>query len=217
MIKNLIRYKEGIGLGEKTTHFNKFVYDISKNSIWLFSKIFILFNIKINYLEKIPESGPVVIVSSHKHWLDIPLLCLINKRYLRYVAKKELYKNSFFSWYLDSTGCISITRGQNDKEAIEKIVGALKQDEVVMIFPEGTRHKGEGLGELNNGIAVMLLRNKIYPPIYPMVITYQTGFLFGFPLKINITIGKKIDPSKSRKINELMDEIRNSMLTLLNT
>ena len=201
-------------MDEKSRQFNKLFYNLSRIIIWLFFKIFFLLKIKIVKFEEIPETGAAVIVASHKSWLDILLLCLINPRNIHYIAKIELYKSKIAKLYFDATGVIGIKRGEKDPEAIAKIVETLKQGEIVAIYPEGTRFKGDGIGELNNGIAVMLLRNKVYPPIYPVVITYEKGSFLGLPLKINIIVGEKIIPSNHQSVKVLMEEIRQTLTDL---
>jgi len=201
-------------LDQKSLQLNKFWYKISRIIIWIFFRLNIFVKIKIEKLEEIPETGAAVIASSHKHWLDILLLCLINPRNIHYVAKRELYKNKLAAWYFDVTGCIPIQRDEIDIEAFAKIIEILKDEEIIGIFPEGTRNKGDGIKELKRGIAFMLLKNKIYPPIYPIVITYKKGKLIGLPLKINIIIGRKIDASKYSKSKVLTEEIYKKLIDL---
>jgi 1-acyl-sn-glycerol-3-phosphate acyltransferase len=205
-------------LAKKCLSFNKTVYDITRIGIWIISKIFFIFDVRITYLEKIPTSGSVILAPSHKSWLDIPLLTLLTKRYIYYVAKKSLFNiNKFIEWYFNSTGVIAIDREKKVKRnAINKITKTLKEDKVVAIYPEGTRFKGEGIKELDNGIAYILFKHQIYPPIYPVVITYQKGKLLGLPLKINIILGKKINTADYSNQEDLMSAIHNSLLELFN-
>lgn len=200
---------------KKCSQLNKCLYNISKGVIWLSFKMCFLFKIKVTVSENIPNIKSAVIVSSHKSWLDIPILTLLTKRYIHYVAKKELFKIGIINWYLNSTGVIPIDREKVDKGALNKIAKTIKNGDVVAIYPEGTRNKGEGIGKLSSGIAYVILKNKIYPPIYPVVITYQKGKFFGLPLKINIILGKKIDPLDFSNQKDLMEEIYKSMTNLL--
>lgn len=199
---------------KKCLQLNKCLYNISKGVIWFSSKMFFLFKIKIIILERIPNIKSAVIVSSHKSWLDIPILTLLTKRYIRYVAKKELFKSKVIEWYLNSTGVIAIDR-DNPKSALNKIAKTIKNGDVVAIYPEGTRNKGEGIGKLNSGIAYVILKNNIYSPIYPVVITYQKGKFFGLPLRINIILGEKINPLDFSNQKDLMEEIYKSLSNLL--
>jgi 1-acyl-sn-glycerol-3-phosphate acyltransferase len=98
-----------------------------------------LFRERIHGLENLPEGG-FVLAPNHVSNLDPwPLgMPLWPKRQLNWMAKSELYKpviGTLISW----GGAFPVRRGQRDEAAIETAVERVKDGEVVVIFPEGTR------------------------------------------------------------------------------
>ena len=100
-----------------------------------------LFRERVHGLENLPEGGFVLApnhVSNLDPWpLGIPLW---PQRQLNWMAKSELYKpviGTLISW----GGAFPVRRGTGDEEAIETAVERVKDGEVVVIFPEGTRQR----------------------------------------------------------------------------
>jgi 1-acyl-sn-glycerol-3-phosphate acyltransferase len=90
-------------------------------------------------VENLPATGFVLAanhISNFDPWpLGIPLW---PRRYLRFMAKSELY------WWplgslLSAAGAFPVRRGKGDVEAIETAVRLCREGHVVMMFPEGTR------------------------------------------------------------------------------
>ena len=119
------------------------VYRIGKI---LLSPIYKLwFNPKIYGKENIPKEGPIIIAGNHVHLMDQCNMIIATKRCIHYMAKKEYfdskYKEGKFAWFFKSTGCIPVDREKKDEDAKEKALEVLRNNEVLGIFPEGTRNK----------------------------------------------------------------------------
>jgi len=100
-----------------------------------------LFRERIRGLENLPEGG-FVLAPNHVSNLDPwPLgMPLWPERQLNWMAKSELYKpviGTLISW----GGAFPVRRGTGDEGAIETAVERVKEGEVVVIFPEGTRQR----------------------------------------------------------------------------
>ena len=66
------------------------------------------------------------------------------------MAKKEYFDNKKVAWFFKSTGCIPVDRSKKDESAKEAGIEVLENDNVLGIFPEGTRNnvKEQELKEL---------------------------------------------------------------------
>jgi 1-acyl-sn-glycerol-3-phosphate acyltransferase len=101
-----------------------------------------VFRLRARGLENVPAAGGAVLAANHSSNLDPwPLgLPLFPRRYLRFMAKSELY------WFplghlLNGAGAFPVRRGQQDDEAIQTAVELCRQGEIVVMFPEGTRRR----------------------------------------------------------------------------
>ncbi|MBA3365833.1 MAG: 1-acyl-sn-glycerol-3-phosphate acyltransferase [Actinobacteria bacterium] len=100
-----------------------------------------LFRLEVTGLEHVPRQGGCVLAASHISNFDPwPLGSPLYPRYLRFMAKSELY------WWplryvLDAAGAFPVRRGEGDREALERAVSLCRQGELVVMFPEGTRRK----------------------------------------------------------------------------
>jgi 1-acyl-sn-glycerol-3-phosphate acyltransferase len=99
-----------------------------------------LFRLHARGRENIPREGGFVLACNHVSSFDPwPLgLPLWPRRYLRFMAKSELY------WFpltliLNGAGAFPVRRGQADTEAIETAVQLARAGNIVAMFPEGTR------------------------------------------------------------------------------
>src|SRR5580765_1285440 len=100
-----------------------------------------LFRLEVKGLEHVP-SGGFVLAANHASNLDPwPIgLPLLPERWLRFMAKSELYWWPF-TLVADAAGAFKVRRGEGDVEAIKTAVELVRAGEIVMMFPEGTRRK----------------------------------------------------------------------------
>jgi 1-acyl-sn-glycerol-3-phosphate acyltransferase len=86
--------------------------------------------------------GPVLIVSNHISWLDIPVLASLTP--LCFIAKREVASWPFISWLakLQRTIFIDRTRRAAVAETRKQILQRLEAKERVVLFAEGTSSDG---------------------------------------------------------------------------
>jgi 1-acyl-sn-glycerol-3-phosphate acyltransferase len=99
-----------------------------------------LFRLRVLGRENLPANGGFVLACNHVSSFDPwPLgLPLWPRRYLRFMAKSELYWWPL-SFVLNGAGAFPVHRGQRDFAAIETAVGLARGGNVIAMFPEGTR------------------------------------------------------------------------------
>ncbi len=84
------------------------------------------------------------------------------------MAKEEIKHYPFAGWLLSWLGfVIWVRRGKSDVGAVKTALKALKGNEKLLIFPEGTRHAEIGAGK--TGAAMLAIRTGV--PILPVYIT----------------------------------------------
>jgi 1-acyl-sn-glycerol-3-phosphate acyltransferase len=101
----------------------------------------LLFRMRWRGMEHVPPGGCVV-APSHLSNLDVWAvgLPLFPRRYLRFMAKAELYKPGL-GWVLRHGGAFRVRRGAGDAEAIATAVRLCGEGHAVVVFPEGTRRR----------------------------------------------------------------------------
>ena len=102
----------------------------------------LLFRLRWRGLEHVPREGGAVLAANHTSNLDPwPLgLPLFPRRFLRFMAKSELYWAPF-KYFLDAAGAFPVRRGEGDVEAIRTAVELCRSGQIVVMFPEGTRRR----------------------------------------------------------------------------
>ena len=105
----------------------------------------LLFRLQARGIERLPPSGGFVLACNHISNLDpwaigLPLW---PKRRLRWMAKAELFKPGL-STMLWRGGAFPVRRGMGDVDAIRTAIRVVKDGDVLVMFPEGTR-RAKGL------------------------------------------------------------------------
>ncbi|SYZ74276.1 conserved hypothetical protein [Candidatus Zixiibacteriota bacterium] len=115
----------------------------------------VLFHIRISGQDNIPREGGFIVASNHISYYDPPLVGSFTRREMHFMAKKELFRNWLFGALIAHFNAHPINRGGFDKSAIETVVTLLKKGRNVVIFPEGTRAKGDDFLPPRPGIAMI--------------------------------------------------------------
>ena len=109
--------------------------------------------VTVNGLENIPKDRAVVFTPNHQSDYDIPITLVHLDRPHALVAKVETLKIPLVRTWMKLFDCVFIDR-KNPRQAVTamKEAGALlARGESVIVFPEGTRSKGDAMGEFKHG------------------------------------------------------------------
>ena len=188
--------QEKIYKARKETGWKKFVRSVVK--VILRTAYRIAYRVKIT--GELPKEGAYIICSNHINYLDAAAIVLFNKRKVNFVAKEDLFKHGILFWLGHLFDAIPIKRDMQDIEAMKRCLKVLKNDELLGIFPEGTRKGMEKNGKAKNGAAFMAIRSgvKIIP-------TGIHGTFKPFS-KVYINYGKPIDLSEYKNQKDKLDE-----------
>jgi len=124
--------------------------------------------VKVEGAEKVPREGPVVFMSNHESWVDIPILLAKIPVQVRFLAKKSLFSIPFFGWAISSMGFIPVDR-KNRREAIrsfEQAAERIKAGRSVLVFPEETRTMDGSLLPFQRGGFLIAIKAGL--PIVPI-------------------------------------------------
>jgi len=128
----------------------------------------LLLKLDVRGAERVPTSGPVVLVGNHINFLDPVLAYTIPRRYVKGMTAIETYRKPFFRFLAWSVDAIPVERGTPDLSAIRACIDALKAGWALYVAPEGTRSGHGRLQRGRAGITLVLLRTGTDIPIYPV-------------------------------------------------
>ena len=140
--------------------------------------------------QKAAQSGGYIICANHLNYLDAAAIVLLSKEKIRFIAEHDLGRIGILRWLEHLFDIIPIKRDSQDMEAMKRCIKALKNNEIIAIFPEGTRKGIEKNTKAKNGAAFLAIRTGC--PVVPVGIS-GTFKLFS---KVYINYGEPIDMSK---------------------
>lgn len=176
--------------------------------------ISIYYRFKVVGQENIPLNQGFIICANHIHWGDpIMIACKATKRHIHFLGKIELFKNRIFSFVLRNINVIPLRRGENDVNAIKNALRVLKNNEVLGIFPEGTRVREGEDKKPESGTVMLAIKSKV--PILPIGIESNYGFrdtvniYIGEPIILSQYFGKKVNKEELENISfKIMQDIK---------
>ncbi len=185
---------------------------------WLTRILLFLFTRwKVEGKENVPQQGPLLIVANHLSLADPPLLGVSINRKKMFMAKKELFRSRFSSYFVRNYGAFPVHRGVLDRESFSQAEHWLTQGMALVMFPEGKRSKNAQLQPAFPGSA--RIASRIGAPILPVGIS-GTEKIKGKTWwlrrpRITVTIGRPFYlPTASNKLNRLeLNHLTNSIMT----
>lgn len=181
----------------------------------------ILFRFRTSGRELVPD-GAMVLVSNHQSYLDPVAVGLAMPRPVYFIAKEELFRIPVFGWYIRKLHAFPIKRGVADRQVMKTALKHLRQGRPVLIFPEGTRHRDDGLADGFPGAAFIAYKAGV--PLVPTAIkgigdVFPPGTRFPRFPRVSVAFGKPItvDPSidKRQAIDETMERLMSELDSLL--
>ena len=104
-------------------------------------------------VENVPKDEAVLYVSNHRSYFDILIGYTSVPNLTGFIAKKEMSKIPFISWWMRFLNCLFLDR-ENVREGLKTIlkgVELVKQGYSVFISPEGTRNQGKEMLPFKEG------------------------------------------------------------------
>jgi 1-acyl-sn-glycerol-3-phosphate acyltransferase len=97
-----------------------------------------LFRMEIGGAERIPATGPCILVANHESIVDPYVLGVVTERPIHFMAKNELWRTRLTRFLMEGFGAFPIERGTGDNAAMGRAGRMLARGEVLGIFPQGT-------------------------------------------------------------------------------
>lgn len=109
---------------------------------WYHRRVCRLLGIRLHITGAVAQDRPVLIVSNHTSWLDIPVISAVAP--VSFIAKKEVASWPFVSWLARLQNSVFVDRQRRTKvnETATEIIDRLRAGDSLVLFAEGTSSDG---------------------------------------------------------------------------
>ncbi len=121
-------------------------------------------------VENLPKKGGAVLCMNHIGYLDFALVgtgALPAKRYIRFMAKKEIFNHKIAGPLMRGMHHISVDR-ESGSSSFVAALRALRSGEIIGIFPEGTISRSFEIEDLKSGAIRLSIGAGV--PIIPVAV-----------------------------------------------
>jgi 1-acyl-sn-glycerol-3-phosphate acyltransferase len=138
--------------------------------------------------ERIPREGGGVLAMNHFNFIDVPVFGTICPRRLVFVAKSELFEVPGLSQLIAAHGTLAIRRGESDRDALRRMRQAVRENEMLGLFVEGTRQTNGVPGEAKPGAAMIAISEGV--PVVPAAIHGSQEWKLGNRAAVSLAFGE---------------------------
>ena len=177
--------------------------------VWLL--IHFVYRLEKAGVDRIPEEGPAVLVCNHVSFVDALIIAAACRRPVRFVMDHAVFRIPVLNFIFRTGRAIPIASARDNPQLVEKafedIAAALRNGDLICIFPEGRITDSGELYPFRRGIMRLLERTPV--PVVPMALKGLWGSFFsrkdgpamtrpfrrGMWSKIGLTVGDPVPPS----------------------
>ena len=146
--------------------------------VWLL--LHTIYRVSHSGLEKIPEDGPALLICNHVSFVDPLVLVGYVRRPIRFVMDHRIFNTPVLSFIFKTAQAIPIAPAREDAEmkekAFDRVSAALRQGELVCIFPEGKLTDTGQMNPFKPGVARIIERDPV--AIIPLALRGLWGSFF---------------------------------------
>jgi len=118
--------------------------------------------------ERVPREGGAVLAMNHFHYMDPAAFGAACPRRIVFAAKIEAHRAPVLGSLIRSHGTLAIRRGESDRDALRRMRGAVRENDLLGMFIEGTRQRSGVPGEGKPGAAMVAINEGV--PIVPAAV-----------------------------------------------
>ncbi|HMP80762.1 MAG TPA: lysophospholipid acyltransferase family protein [Pirellulaceae bacterium] len=176
--------------------YKRWGYQVIRFSVWCL--FVVCFRFRAVHNHRIPRTGGALLCPNHTSHLDPLIGGISTTRPMNFLAKKELFSVPFLRSLISFLDSIPIDRFGLSAGAIKEMLKRLKREEMVLMFPEGTRSLDGNMGVVKSGFAT--LARRIQVPVIPIGIegsyrAWPRNRKFPMPgRRILVVVGEPISP-----------------------
>lgn len=143
----------------------------------VFLVIHLLYRLRFRGRRHIPAYGPALVVCNHVSFVDALVVAGGSPRPLRFLMDRPIYESPGLHWLFKLVGAIPVDSERRDpgglRRALDQVSQALRQGEVVMLFPEGRLTPNGEVQAFRRGLDLILSRDPV--PVVPAALAGLWG------------------------------------------
>ena len=140
------------------------VYAATCVSVRFFGRV--LFGLRVVRRDRSELAENYIYACNHRSNADPPIVGASIGREVHIMAKDSLFDIPLLGRLIRFYNAIPMRRGSVDREALRAASDVLSRGGSLLIFPEGTRSRGEGLGDAKRGVGYLALTTGV--PVVPI-------------------------------------------------
>jgi 1-acyl-sn-glycerol-3-phosphate acyltransferase len=162
--------------------------------------------------DRIPETGPAVLVCNHVSYMDALVIAAASPRPIRFVMDHRIFGTPVVSWLFRAAKAIPIAPAKEDPklmaQAYDQIAAALEEGELVCIFPEGKLTRDGEIDAFKSGVQHIVARTPV--PVIPMALRglwgslltrsdgnpFERSFRRGPWSRLSLSVGEPLAPTQ---------------------
>ena len=192
------------------------VHDILK---WMVCRFY---GVELAGAENIPKDGPAVLVCNHVSYVDAAIITAALGRPVRFLMWRALYDLPVLGWIARFYNALPVSQADSPRamrKSIQTAVDALKNGDLICLFPEGSMTRTAHLQPFKRGFE--LIARRAGAPIIPVhldglwgsIFSYARGrYFFKIPKffgrRVEVTVGKPLPPDTHR------EDVRHEIMAL---
>ena len=193
----------------ESSHLSTTLAGLFRFSVWAIYRYY--FSIKCSGLENLPREQSYIIAANHSSHLDTLAVMTVlgdeSKRLRVLAAKDYWFSTRFKSWFSgELLKFVPFDRHANFLQGLRISQEVLKQNECLLIYPEGTRSVTGELQPFKPGLGLLA-----YESGSPIIPAYIDGTYHALPKgknlprksRIQVIFGKPIAPSSGHEVGEM--------------
>ena len=143
----------------------------------------VIYNVKPVHADRVPAKGGVLLLCNHVSYMDAFIIGAACRRHVRFVIWDELYNIKGVTGFLRLVGSVPISP-LRAKDGIRAVAAALKEGEMVCLFPEGQITRHGMINDLRKGFEIMARQGgaQVVPAyldgLYGSIFSFQGGRFF---------------------------------------
>ena len=177
---------------------------------WLL--IHTMYRVKKEGMENVPEEGACILVCNHVSYVDAIVIAACVRRPVRFIMDHRIFRVPLLNWLFRTMNAIPVASAREDpavkESAFVSAAAALREGEIVGIFPEGSLTDNGEMQPFRSGIERMVRDTPV--PVVPMALRGLWGSFFsrsyegkamrrwrGVFSRIGIAVAQPVPPARA--------------------